>query len=131
MDDFMESEKPEEKAKEDEFEDFGKAWDEEFTCQKMSEKKVESKEDISLPIITNEAGDKIMRFYWWDASEDAHRQPGAVTLYGKVQLEKPKKFVSCCLVVKNIQKRIYVLPREFVRILTKAEICVLDVKHSC
>ncbi|KAJ9591406.1 hypothetical protein L9F63_002012 [Diploptera punctata] len=69
--------------------------------------------DVSqLPMITNENGEKILRFYWYDAHEEFFKQPGVVFLFGKVYIESAKTYVSCCLVVKNIDRRIYLLPRE-------------------
>lgn len=39
---------------------------------------------------------------------------GTVYLFGKVWIEKAKVYVSCCVTVKNIERRIYVLPRSTV-----------------
>ena len=50
--------------------------------------------------------------YWYDAFEDPYLQPGTVYLFGKVYVETAKSYVSCCVAVKNIERRIYVLPRE-------------------
>ncbi|XP_069672423.1 DNA polymerase alpha catalytic subunit-like isoform X1 [Periplaneta americana] len=36
----------------------------------------------------------------------------ALCLFGKVWIESAKAHVSCCVAVKNIQRRIYLLPRE-------------------
>uniref|UniRef100_A0A0C9QYY0 DNA polymerase n=1 Tax=Fopius arisanus TaxID=64838 RepID=A0A0C9QYY0_9HYME len=69
-------------------------------------------EDLSTVVTTNASGDSILRFFWLDASEDPYRQPGVVNLFGKVHLEASNTYVPCCLTVKNIPRRIYVLPRE-------------------
>lgn len=42
---------------------------------------------------------------------------GTVYLFGKVWIEKAKVYVSCCVTVKNIERRIYVLPRSTVSVL--------------
>lgn len=55
---------------------------------------------------------KDFRFYWWDAFEDQYKQPGVVYLFGKTYDESAKSYVSCCVQVKNIPRRIYLLPRE-------------------
>lgn len=52
--------------------------------------------------------------YWFDAYEDAQLQPGTVFLFGKVYVESAKSYASCCVSIKNIEKHIYVLPRETV-----------------
>lgn len=69
--------------------------------------------DLSkLPLITNEKGEQVLRFFWLDAYEDPFRQPGTVYLFGKVWIESAKSHVSCCVSVKNIERRIFLLPRE-------------------
>lgn len=52
--------------------------------------------------------------YWFDAYEDPYMQPGTVFLFGKIFIESAKAYVSCCVSVKNIEKHIYVLPRDTV-----------------
>lgn len=42
---------------------------------------------------------------------------GVVFLFGKVWIESAQSYVSCCVTVKNIERTIYLLPRESVRIL--------------
>ncbi|XP_017784640.1 PREDICTED: DNA polymerase alpha catalytic subunit isoform X2 [Nicrophorus vespilloides] len=52
-------------------------------------------------------------FFWWDAYEDAINKPGVVLLFGKTFSEKDKKFISCCVVIKNIERKIFLLPRKY------------------
>ena len=66
--------------------------------------------------------------YWFDAYEDPHIQPGTVYLFGKVYIESAKSYVSCCVSVKNIEKHIYVLPRDTVCFL---RIIVASAKVKC
>lgn len=40
--------------------------------------------------------------------------PGVVYLFGKVWIESAKSYVSCCVSVKNIERTMYLLPREYV-----------------
>nr|DBA34120.1 TPA: hypothetical protein GDO54_001717 [Pyxicephalus adspersus] len=65
-----------------------------------------------LPLVTDEDGDQVFRFYWLDAYEDQYNQPGVVYLFGKVWIESAEAYVSCCVSVKNIERTIYLLPRE-------------------
>ncbi|XP_075981647.1 DNA polymerase alpha catalytic subunit [Anticarsia gemmatalis] len=72
--------------------------------------------DDQLPLQTNESGDKVMKFYWLDAWEDRFVKPGVVYLFGKVYVNPSNKkagAVSCCLVVKNVNRQIFLLPREY------------------
>ena len=50
-----------------------------------------------------------MSFYWIDAYEEPNL-PGTVFLFGKVGVADA--FVSCCVMVKNIQRCLYILPRK-------------------
>lgn len=63
-----------------------------------------------LPLIDRD-DKKMFRFFWWDAFEDPIAQPGVVFLFGKVYQETKKSHLSCCVAVRNIERRIYFLPR--------------------
>ncbi|KZS08622.1 DNA polymerase [Daphnia magna] len=67
-----------------------------------------------LPLIEGDDGEQYLRMYWFDAYEDPYVQSGTVYLFGKTYIESAKTYVSCCVSVKNIEKHIYVLPRETV-----------------
>ncbi|XP_038050658.1 DNA polymerase alpha catalytic subunit-like [Patiria miniata] len=87
------------------------------TIREEAEDKDEVAADIqvdcsSLPMTTNDSGDQVLRFFWMDAYEDPYHQPGTVYLFGRVWIESAKTHVSCCLSVKNIERVIYLLPRE-------------------
>lgn len=107
------------------------------TEPKLSEAKLEDKKEIfdnwsgvaqtpqslssydlnTLPLHTLEDGSKVLRFYWWDAWEDRFVKPGVVFLFGKVYIDdsNPSRgCISCCVCVKNIDRKIYLLPREYV-----------------
>lgn len=76
--------------------------------------------DGQLPLQTNETGEKVLRFYWLDAWEDRFVKPGVIYLFGKVYVDPSNKkagCVSCCLVVKNVNRQIFLLPREYVSFL--------------
>lgn len=49
-------------------------------------------------------------FYWYDGHEEGRN----VFLFGKKLGRDRKEFVSCCVNVKNMQRSVYFLPREFV-----------------
>lgn len=74
-------------------------------------------DSTSLPLCTLEDGSKALRFYWWDAWEDRFVKPGVVFLFGKVYIDHSNPSsgcISCCLCVKNVNRKLYLLPREYV-----------------
>nr|XP_032834503.1 DNA polymerase alpha catalytic subunit isoform X2 [Petromyzon marinus] len=60
---------------------------------------------------TGDTGD-VLRFYWIDAHEDPFAQPGVVYLFGKVLVEDSQSYVSCCVTVQNVERCLYLLPRD-------------------
>ncbi|GBP39586.1 DNA polymerase alpha catalytic subunit [Eumeta japonica] len=69
-----------------------------------------------LPLQTNESGEKVLKFYWLDAWEDRFVKPGVVYMFGKVYvnpLNKKAGCVSCCLILKNVNRKLFLLPREY------------------
>ncbi|KAL2768884.1 DNA polymerase alpha catalytic subunit isoform 3 [Daubentonia madagascariensis] len=65
-----------------------------------------------LPLVKGTDEEQVFQFYWLDAYEDQYNQPGVVFLFGKVWIESAKTHVSCCVMVKNIERTLYFLPRE-------------------
>ncbi|XP_042829976.1 DNA polymerase alpha catalytic subunit isoform X2 [Panthera tigris] len=65
-----------------------------------------------LPLVKGADEEQVFQFYWLDAYEDQYTQPGVVFLFGKVWIESAKTHVSCCVMVKNIERTLYFLPRE-------------------
>uniref|UniRef100_A0A2K6FDQ2 DNA polymerase n=1 Tax=Propithecus coquereli TaxID=379532 RepID=A0A2K6FDQ2_PROCO len=65
-----------------------------------------------LPLVKGADEEQVFQFYWLDAYEDQYNQPGVVFLFGKVWIESAKTHVSCCVMVKNIERTLYLLPRE-------------------
>ncbi|XP_069896793.1 DNA polymerase alpha catalytic subunit isoform X4 [Dipodomys merriami] len=65
-----------------------------------------------LPLVKGADEDEVFQFYWLDAYEDQYSQPGVVFLFGKVWVDSVKTHVSCCIMVKNIERTLYFLPRE-------------------
>lgn len=68
--------------------------------------------------------------YWFDAFEDPYLQPGTVYLFGKIYIESAQSYVSCCVSVKNIEKHIYVLPRDTVIQSTNIKIETVTMSSS-
>ncbi|XP_050350996.1 DNA polymerase alpha catalytic subunit [Nymphalis io] len=72
--------------------------------------------DGQLPLQTNKEGEKVLKFYWLDAWEDRFVKPGVVYLFGKVYVNPANKkagCISCCLVIKNVNRQLFLLPREY------------------
>ncbi|ELW48287.1 DNA polymerase alpha catalytic subunit [Tupaia chinensis] len=86
--------------------DIGQEDDSNFSTQEV---KVDSSH---LPLVKGTDGDQVFQFYWLDAYEDQYNQPGIAFVFGKVRIESAKTHVSCCVMVKNIERTLYFLPRE-------------------
>ncbi|XP_046970891.1 DNA polymerase alpha catalytic subunit [Vanessa cardui] len=72
--------------------------------------------DGQLPLQTNKEGEKVLKFYWLDAWEDRFVKPGVIYLFGKVYVNPANKkagCASCCLVIKNVDRQLFLLPREY------------------
>lgn len=66
----------------------------------------------TLPTIKLEGGEDALRMYFLDAHEDPYKHPGTVWLFGKVCVGDAKSWVSCCVTVKNIPRRVFLSKRE-------------------
>ncbi|RWS28943.1 hypothetical protein B4U80_08517 [Leptotrombidium deliense] len=60
----------------------------------------------NLDYIT-EGSEKFVKLYWTDAYDGW--VPGTVYIFGKIFVKSVEKYVSCCVVVGNIQRRIHFL----------------------
>eukprot|EP00092_Neocalanus_flemingeri_P020784 GFUD01022520.1.p1 GENE.GFUD01022520.1~~GFUD01022520.1.p1 ORF type:complete len:1437 (+),score=492.07 GFUD01022520.1:76-4386(+) len=69
-------------------------------------------DNSTLPTIKLEGGEDVLRMYWLDAHEDPYKHPGTVWLFGKVWVEQAESWVSCCVTVKNIPRRVYLARRD-------------------
>lgn len=65
-----------------------------------------------LPVVQNEEGESVVQFFWLDAFEDYFKNPGTVHMFGKVRIPDSKAHVSCCVTVRNIPRRLFLLPKE-------------------
>ncbi|CAK9298697.1 unnamed protein product [Gordionus sp. m RMFG-2023] len=70
---------------------------------------------LKLPLKTEFQGEDLVDkryflIYWFDAYEDTHNNPGTLYIFGKVYEKEIKEYVSCCVIVKNIPRTVYLLP---------------------
>ncbi|KAF2880378.1 hypothetical protein ILUMI_25794 [Ignelater luminosus] len=89
---------------------------------------------LKIPTVINDQGKQVFRFFWWDAFEDPAKRPGEVFLFGKTYCEAAKAYVSCCVVVRNIERKLYLLPRthhlDAHREPTDKPVALIDVYHE-
>lgn len=52
-----------------------------------------------------------LNMWWYDAYE--RKEKGYVYVFGKVLNKATKKYISCCVTVKNIERNLFVLPRKY------------------
>jgi len=52
-----------------------------------------------------------MNFYWIDIYESAKLYPGKLFLFGKVFNPKNSQYESICVVIKNMKRLMYFIPR--------------------
>lgn len=67
--------------------------------------------DDSLPVTIDHVNKKVFRMFYLDSFEDIYKQPGTVYLFGKTFVKETNNHVSCCVIVQNIDRKIYLLPR--------------------
>jgi DNA polymerase alpha subunit A len=55
---------------------------------------------------------QIMNFYWFDMYEEP-KNPGFIYVFGKIKVKGPGNvYNSCCVILKNVERCLYCLPRE-------------------
>ncbi|XP_057680198.1 DNA polymerase alpha catalytic subunit isoform X1 [Corythoichthys intestinalis] len=92
----------------------GGSWGQEDEEAAVNEALPEVQVDSSkLPLVEGPDGEPVFRFYWLDAFEDPYIQAGVVYLFGKVWIESAKSHTSCCVSIRNIERTMYILPREY------------------
>ncbi|GMH42291.1 hypothetical protein BSKO_10210 [Bryopsis sp. KO-2023] len=82
-------------------------------------------DDGTLPV--DEAGN--LPFFVLDALEDSYK-PGVVYLFGKIPCKDSEQYVSCCAVVRNIEKVLFVVPKEGIFADSDGEIAELESAAS-
>ncbi|XP_050308740.1 DNA polymerase alpha catalytic subunit [Anthonomus grandis grandis] len=75
------------------------------TCNEITEAN-----DVEMDAPFSGDDNKAFRFFWWDAFEDPEKQKGTVFLFGKTYSTEQKKYVSCCVAIKNVERQIFLLP---------------------
>jgi DNA polymerase alpha subunit A len=72
--------------------------------------------DGGLPTEQDADGNPVVRMFWWDAFEDPFKHPGTVYLFGKIKSavkdSKSQQWISTCLIIRNIEKHVFLLPRQ-------------------
>jgi hypothetical protein len=83
---------------------------------KIIEPAVEVKyNDGGLPTEQDADGNSVVRMFWWDAFEDPFKHPGTVYLFGKIKTASKgstRAWISICLIIRNIEKHVFLLPRQ-------------------
>lgn len=72
--------------------------------------------EIAPQLIKTKDEEEVFRFYYLDAYENPYKNPGTVYLFGKTYVSSHDTYCSCCIMVHCIPRRIYLLPRKYVRI---------------
>lgn len=72
--------------------------------------------EIAPQLVKTKDEEEVFRFYYLDAYENPYKNPGTVYLFGKTYVSSHKTYCSCCVMVHCIPRRIYLLPRKYVRI---------------
>ncbi len=83
-----------------------------------------------VPFEIDDQNNKFIKFYWFDAYIDYFKNPSVVYLFGKVWFKEMKRHVSCCILVKNIERRIYLLPRDHFLNDSKRKVTLQDVYNE-
>nr|XP_027198086.1 DNA polymerase alpha catalytic subunit-like [Dermatophagoides pteronyssinus] len=74
---------------------------------------------------------KLMKFYWFDAFHDQNSHSDRIFLFGKIYTDLSlKQHISCCLQIKNLERRIFLLPREYFRDDRSRRVRLDDVREE-
>jgi len=71
--------------------------------------------EIAPQLVKTKDEKEVFRFYYLDAYENPYKNPGTVYLFGKIYVSSHDTYCSCCVMVHCIPRRIYLLPRKYVR----------------
>ncbi|KAH9391151.1 DNA polymerase alpha catalytic subunit [Tyrophagus putrescentiae] len=82
------------------------------TSKSTAQRSLLEEEEWELAFATDEEGNKLLDFFWFDAFTDQSRNTDAVYLFGKVWVEAIKKYASASVCVKNVERSVFLLPRE-------------------
>eukprot|EP01113_Clastostelium_recurvatum_P044377 TRINITY_DN7487_c0_g1_i3.p1 TRINITY_DN7487_c0_g1~~TRINITY_DN7487_c0_g1_i3.p1 ORF type:complete len:1514 (-),score=286.83 TRINITY_DN7487_c0_g1_i3:28-4569(-) len=71
--------------------------------------------NASAPLPCDDEGKLLpLSLFWLDATDDQYSRPDVVYLFGKVFSAEQKKYVSCSVTVRNMQRTLYVCPRPYI-----------------
>lgn len=73
--------------------------------------------EVAPQLIKTKDEGEVFRFYYLDAYENPYKNPGTVYLFGKTYVSSHDTYCSCCIMVHCIPRRIYLLPRKYVRVI--------------
>ncbi|XP_012540417.1 DNA polymerase alpha catalytic subunit [Monomorium pharaonis] len=71
--------------------------------------------EITPQLIKTKDEEEVFRFYYLDAYENPYKNPGTVYLFGKTYVSSHDTYCSCCIMVHCIPRRIYLLPRKYIK----------------
>jgi DNA polymerase alpha subunit A len=87
---------------------------------------LKSEMNENLEFTTDDAGNKLLHFFWLDAYEDV-KEPGVLYLFGKVFVKSLDRYVSCCIICQNVERKLLIYPRSFNRSNDKLVVTMKNV----
>ncbi|XP_011634780.1 DNA polymerase alpha catalytic subunit [Pogonomyrmex barbatus] len=70
---------------------------------------------IAPQLVKTKDEEEVFRFYYLDAYENPYKNPGTVYLFGKTYVPSHDTYCSCCVMIHCIPRRIYLLPRKYIK----------------
>lgn len=125
----------------DAFEKLVQNWENTCSIQDSIAEDFADAADEDFEIDTNDDAAPV-RFWFWDAWEDAYKCPGQIFLFGKIAVpskssssKSAPEYKSACIKIENIDRCLYLLPREFAldpitKRPTKTPVKFLDVYNE-
>ncbi|XP_070158979.1 DNA polymerase alpha catalytic subunit [Polyergus mexicanus] len=71
--------------------------------------------ELAPQLVKTKDEEEVFRFYYLDAYENPYKNPGTVYLFGKTYIPNHDVYCSCCVMVHCIPRRIYLLPRKYIK----------------
>ncbi|KAM0733007.1 DNA polymerase alpha catalytic subunit [Formica fusca] len=71
--------------------------------------------ELAPQLVKTKDEEEVFRFYYLDAYENPYKNPGTVYLFGKTYIPNHDVYCSCCIMVHCIPRRIYLLPRKYIK----------------
>ncbi|XP_011864570.1 PREDICTED: DNA polymerase alpha catalytic subunit [Vollenhovia emeryi] len=86
--------------------------------------------EVAPQLIKTKDGEEVFKFYYLDAYENPYKNPGTVYLFGKTYVASHDTFCSCCVMVRSIPRRVYLLPRKYIKNTDSQLTTMLDVLNE-